>query len=136
MEQRIILIAEPDTKCRSALRGALEGLGHTVMEAGSGRSAFQMALQSEVVLLVTELYLPTGTERCLVRAISQASALKRMKARAYTSHGAAIDREWALTAGADAYFVKPVPLGRLLQVAGVLASSRSPARRSARAVRV
>ena len=130
MHQRIILLAEPDSKSRSLLRRGLEGVGHSVMEASSGRSAFQMALQSEIALLVTELYLATDAERCLVRAIGQASGLRRMKVLAYTSHAASTDREWALRAGADAYLVKPTPLGRLLQVAGLLASSRSPARRA------
>jgi CheY-like chemotaxis protein len=134
MHQKTILLAEPDTQTRSMLRRGLEGMGYSVMEAGSGRSALDMALRSEVALAITELYLATEAERCLVRAIGRNAALRRMKVLAYTSHGADADREWALLSGADAYLVKPTRLGRLLQVATRLASSRINTRRDARLV--
>ncbi|HKO16600.1 MAG TPA: response regulator [Gemmatimonadaceae bacterium] len=132
MHQKTILLAEPDTQSRNMLRRGLEGMGYNIMEAGSGRNALDMCLRSEVSLAITELYLATESERCLVRAIGRSAALRRMKVLAYTSHGADADREWALLCGADAYLVKPTRLGRLLQVASRLASSRTSTRRDAR----
>jgi CheY-like chemotaxis protein len=132
MFQKTILLVEPDSQARSTLRGGLEGMGYAVVEAGNGGSALRLASRSEIALTVTELYLPTDAEPCLVRAIGQTPALKRMKVLAYTKHAAESDRQWALRAGADAFLAKPTQLGRLLQVAGGLASSRSSSRREAR----
>ncbi len=133
MQQRTILLAEPDCRLRATWRTGLAAMGFHVLESGDGTDALRTSLRSEVALLVTELYLPTGAERCLVRAARRELGLRRVKILVVSSHGAPDDRAWALSAGADAYLVKPVPVGRMLQLSAQLAASRQQSRGEARA---
>lgn len=132
-QQRTILLAEPDTALRAQWSGQLTAMGFRVLETGDGASALKMALRSEVNLLITELYLDTNGDRCLVHAARQEPGLRRVKILVVTEHGTAEDRQWALAAGADAYLIKPVPLGRILQVSARLAASRQQSRAEVRA---
>jgi CheY-like chemotaxis protein len=108
-------------------------MGFTVRESADGPTALRTALHSEITLLITELYLASGLERCLVRATRREPGLKRIKILVVSDHGGAEDREWALAAGADAYLIKPVRLGRILQVAVRLATTRQQSRAELRA---
>jgi DNA-binding response OmpR family regulator len=122
-QQRSILLVEPDAPLREAWRIGLAGMGFHVRESTDSEGALRAAMRSEINLLITELYLPTGAEPCLVRATRRQRGLRRMKILVVSERSTADDRAWALTEGADAYLVKPVRLGRLLQVAGRLAMS-------------
>lgn len=133
-QQRTILLAEPDARLRRTWQAGLVGMGFYVRENADGSAALRTALGSEINLLIAELYLATGVERCLVRAARRELGLKRMKILAISQHGSGEDREWALSAGADAFLVKPVPLGRMLQVAALLVTRRQQSRGEARAV--
>lgn len=103
-------------------------MGFEVRESADGSNALRTALRSDVSLLITELYLPSGAERCLVRAARREPGLKRLKILVISDHGGDEDRGWALSAGADAYLIKPIRLGRMLQVAARLATSRQQSR--------
>ena len=126
--QRRILIAEPESALRATWQAALTSMGFQVSESASGTAALTIAMRNEISLLITELYLPSGIDCCLLRAARRGTALRRMKILAVSSHPGDDDRVWALTAGADAYLTKPVSLGRLLQVAGRLATLRRQSR--------
>lgn len=128
MPQRTVLLAEPDARLRTEWRAGLEGLGLHVREASDGGSALRAIQHSQVSLLVAELYLTTGTESCLVRAARHEAALNSVKILVITDRALDEDRTWALSAGADAYLVKPIRLSRMLQVAAQLAASRRPSR--------
>jgi two-component system cell cycle response regulator DivK len=99
-------------------------MGFQVRESADAAGALSTAMRSQIDLLITELYLATPKERCLVRATQREPALRYMKILVVSDHATAEDRDWALAAGADAYLIKPVRLGRMLQVAGRLAVSR------------
>lgn len=131
--QRTILLAEPEVRLRATWRAGLAGMGFQVLECADGAAALRLALHSEVNLLITELYLPAGAERCLVRATRAERGLRRVKILVVSDHDATEDRNWALSAGADAYLIKPVRLGRMLQVSARLATSRQQSRAELRA---
>jgi DNA-binding response OmpR family regulator len=103
-------------------------MGFQVRESSDASDALSTAMRSQIDLLITELYLPTSSEECLVRATQREPALRYMKILVVSDHATADDREWAFAAGADAYLIKPVRLGRMLQVAGRLATSRERSR--------
>lgn len=132
-QQRTILLAEPDAALRDTWRAGLLAMGFQVRESADGAAALRTALRSEVSLLITELYLPSGEERCLVQATRREPGLKRVKILVVSDHASDDDRAWALGAGADAYLVKPVRLGRMLQIAARLATSRQQSRGELRA---
>jgi DNA-binding response OmpR family regulator len=135
MQQRTILLVEPDGALRASWHVGLQSMGFTVIEAGDAASGLRVALASEVALLVTELYLPSDGSRCLVPAARGEPGLSRLKILVVTDHGADEDRVWALTSGADAYLLKPVRLGRMLQVSARLATTRATSRAEARVPR-
>lgn len=132
-QQRTILLAEPDAPLREAWRSGLVAMGFHVRESTDAVSALSTAMRCQVDLLVTELYLSTPADRCLVRATRRETALRHMKILVVSDHATADDRNWALASGADAYLIKPVRLGRMLQVAGRLALSRERSRGEVRA---
>lgn len=132
-QQRTILLVEPDALLRESWRVGLAGMGFQVRESADAGGALATAMRSQIDLLITELYLPTPAECCLVRATQREPALRNMKILVVSNHATADDRDWALTAGADAYLIKPVRLGRMLQVAGRLATSRERTRGEVRA---
>jgi DNA-binding response OmpR family regulator len=132
-QQRTILLAEPDTRLRETWRVGLVGMGFHVLVSPDGTSALRTALRSEIRLLITELYVTSGDERCLVRATRREPGLRRLKILVVSDHSSADDQRWALTAGADAYLIKPIRLGRMLQVAARLATSREQSRGETRA---
>jgi DNA-binding response OmpR family regulator len=123
-QQRTILLVEPDLPLRESWRAGLAAMGFHVRESTDAGGALSTAMRSQIDLLITELYLPTPPECCLVRAIRREPALRHMRILVVSDHASDDDRNWALAAGADAYLVKPVRLGRMLQVAGRLAMSR------------
>jgi DNA-binding response OmpR family regulator len=130
---KTVLLAEPDARLRAAWRSGLDGMGFHVRECGDGANALQVALRSDVSLLITELYLPSGTHKCLVRAARREPGLNRVKILVISDCATEEDRQWALSAGADAYLVKPILLGRMLQVASQLATTRNQSRGELRA---
>jgi CheY-like chemotaxis protein len=129
MSRQTVLIVDPNDTSRTNLRMTLESEGYTVVESEDSDQALDIANRSEVALLVTELYLHTGEDRCLVRAIRQSTALRRTKVLAYTSHARKADRAWAIEEGANGYVLKQNGPARLLEVVARMARSRPRKRR-------
>jgi CheY-like chemotaxis protein len=130
---RTVLIVEPTADLRSALRSTLERDGYTVVSTAGALDALSVVDTPEICLVVTELYLRNGADRCLLRTIRQSPRGERTKVLAYTRHGRARDRAWAIAEGADGYVLKRSSEARLLEVVGRL--SRPTARRKRRASR-
>ena len=105
MYSNTILLVQPATESVDRVRSRLEDTGYKVVEAADTDSAMNMLNRSEIGLVVTELYLPVGKARCLVRAIRKAPALRRTRVLAYTTHGRRKDRQWARRAGAQGYVI-------------------------------
>jgi DNA-binding NtrC family response regulator len=129
---RTILIVEPDADTRSALRNTFETEGYTVIATGGAADALSLLAAPEIKLVVTELYLENGQDTCLLHSIRQASAHEKKRVLAYTRHGRAEDREWAIAEGADGYVLKKNGEKRLLEVAGRLARRKRATKKRAR----
>ncbi|HEV8447418.1 MAG TPA: response regulator [Gemmatimonadaceae bacterium] len=133
---RTVLIVEPDGDTRSALRNSFESDGYTVIATGGAADALSLLAAPEIKLVVTELYLENGQDTCLVHTIRTAPAYEAKRVLAYTQHGRAKDREWAIAEGADGYVLKKNGEKRLLEVAGRLTRrKRSNKRRPGRTTR-
>lgn len=129
MSRQTVLIVDPHDASRKSLRATLESEGYTVVESEGSNEALDITNRSEVALVVTELYLRTGDDRCLVRAIRQSPALRRTKVLAYTGHSRKVDRDWAIDEGANGYVLKQNGPVRLLEVVARMARSRRRKRR-------
>jgi DNA-binding NtrC family response regulator len=127
---RTVLIVEPDADARSALRNTFEREGYTVVATGAAVDALSVLDAPEINLVVTELYLGNGEDSCLLHTIRSSTPRKEARVLAYTQHGSAKDRAWAISEGADGYVLKKNGEARLLEVAGRL--SRRTARRKRR----
>lgn len=120
---RTILVVEPDRQVRAQLRAALEGDGYSVIVASGADEALAIVDSARITLVVTELYLKNRKSRCLVYAMCGPSPYRRTKVLAYTQHGRARDRAWAVASGADGYVLKKNGEARLLEVADRLSRS-------------
>jgi CheY-like chemotaxis protein len=118
--ERTVLIVEPNSDARAQLRATLEAKGYSVTAVSSGDEALSVVGKARIRLVVTELYLENRKSRCLLNAIAESSPYGRTKVLAYTRHGRARDRAWAVAAGADGYVLKRHGEARLLDVAGRL----------------
>ena len=127
-----ILLVQSESQS-GLLRGRLEGKGYAVVEVSDTASAMSIASCSEIGLIVTELYLPVGTSRCLARHIGESPALRRTKLLAYTRHGKRKDRQWARRIGADGYVLTRSGDERFLAVVDHLMATPSITRRTTRA---
>jgi two-component system chemotaxis sensor kinase CheA len=127
---KTVLIVEPDSDARSQLHSVFDAAGYTVVETASGDDALSVVDNPEIMLVVTEMYLDNSKSRCLLNAICAPAPGRHAKVLAYTSHGGAKDRAWAIAAGADGYVLKKNGEARLLEVAGRLSRRARRARRA------
>ena len=121
---RTILLVDPDPHARALLASHLGITNARIIQAGDGPSAMSLAAQQPVALIVTELYLATGDDECLIHAVRRDAKLKRTRVVAHTHRGMTADREWAMRAGADAYLIKPTRAQRVRYVVSRLMGDR------------
>lgn len=117
---RTVLVVEPDADARAQLRATLEADGYTVIATSGGDDALSLVDNPRINLVVTELYLGNRKSRCFLNAICAPASRRRTKVLAYTRHGRARDRAWAVASGADGYVLKKNGSARLLEVASKL----------------
>jgi two-component system chemotaxis response regulator CheY len=117
-----ILLVDPDARARALLAKQLQSVATDVVQASDGATALDVLKSVDVKVVVTELYLPTGDHACLVQAIRSNPKLRRTRAVAHTHRCLPPDREWAMTAGADAYLIKPTRAERMRYVVSRLAT--------------
>ena len=119
-----VLLVDPDARMRGMLADQLTSVACTVMHAVDGDSALKLVTERDIRLVVTELYLKTGDDDCLIHAIRRLKSLKRTRTLVHTSRATAADRDWAMRAGADAYLIKPTRAERFRYVVSRLATTR------------
>ena len=127
---RTVLIVEPDAESRTALRSALERDGFLVVSTAGAADALPLVEGPGISLVVTELYLESGSDRCLLHTLRESSYRSEARVLAYTRHSKAEDRAWAIAEGADGYVLKKNGEAHLLDVVRRL-SSRTRRKRDA-----
>jgi CheY-like chemotaxis protein len=121
-----ILLVDPDPHARALLADQLRSSACRILEAGDGESALRIVSEGGVKVLMTEMYLPTGEDDCLIHAVRRDNAHRKTRIVAHTHRSLAADREWAMRAGADAYLIKPTRAQRVRYVVGRLTTERAP----------
>lgn len=119
-----VLLVDPDARTRAVLAEQLSPMGCTVLHAADGESALRVLQHCEVRLVLTELYLKTGEDDCLIHTIRRSKAWRKTRVLAHTYRSTAADRDWAMRAGADAYLIKPTRAERLRYVVARLSTAR------------
>jgi two-component system, OmpR family, response regulator MprA len=122
-----ILVADDDQLFRAIIRDQLELADHTVLEAGDGMAALDLAMDERPEVLLLDVMMPLARGLEVVRRVRQQEgwhpAIIMISARTRVT-----DRLNALEAGADAYVEKPVAPDELLDMIDRLLSDVEPAR--------
>ena len=109
-----ILLVEDNEQNRDMLSRRLQRKGHTVVTAGDGERAVEMALAEAPDLVLMDLNLPVLDGWLATRRIKDRPETGRIPVIALTAHAMSGDRQKALSAGCDDYDTKPVEFPRLL----------------------
>jgi DNA-binding NtrC family response regulator len=118
-----ILLVEDKDSLRSMLRLALEGQGHSVVEARDQNEAVQALQQGRPSLVLTDLRLPEGDGFGVLRAAKELDS--ELPVIVMTAYGSIQDAVVAMKEGALDFLAKPVdPDHLLLLVERALAQRR------------
>jgi DNA-binding response OmpR family regulator len=121
MPGETVLIADSDADTREILALALSRAGFRTLVAADGDQAMAMLASTPVRLMISDLYLPTGQERCLLRAIDREAKRDGLHVIAYTTRLTPADQDWARRYGCAYVLPKPTPLLTITErVRGVL----------------
>lgn len=122
-----ILVADDDQLLRAILRDHLEDSDHTVLEAGDGIAALDIALQERPEVLLLDVMMPLARGLEVVRQVRRQEGwhptIVMISARTRVT-----DRLNALEAGADAYVEKPFAPDELLFTVERMLTDAPPAR--------
>jgi DNA-binding response OmpR family regulator len=122
-----ILVADDDQLLRAILRDHLERADHTVLEAGDGIAAIDIALDERPACLLLDVMMPLARGLEVVRRVRQEEDWRPTIAM-ISARTRVTDRLNALDAGADVYFEKPVEPENLLAVVERLLRDAAPSR--------
>ncbi|MHB8060719.1 MAG: response regulator [Gaiellaceae bacterium] len=109
-----ILVCEDDPSLRLLFRLTIEPHGYSVVEAGDGRSAIELALSAEPDLAIIDIGLPDFSGIEVARAIRATPALEKTPILLATGSMGAGDRLTAEDAGVNAFLYKPFNMVRLV----------------------
>ena len=101
---RTVLVVDDEVKLRALLRDYLESEGYTVLEAGDGRRALDLASDAHPDLVVLDLGLPGLSGEEVARLLRKTSDVPIVM---LTAKSGLNDRVMGLRLGADDYLVKP-----------------------------
>jgi DNA-binding response OmpR family regulator len=107
-----VLIVEDEPRMAEQLRKGLEREGYSVLLAGDGQQALELARTVDHDLMVLDWMLPKVDGRTVARRLRQAGIGTRILM--LTARGAAADVVEGLDCGADDYLVKPFAFEVLL----------------------
>jgi diguanylate cyclase (GGDEF)-like protein len=103
-----ILVVDDSPTIRAALKGLLERMGHTVVEANDGEQALQMYRQDRPGLVLIDVVMPVMDGYESARHMRETKADEWVPIIFLSSKEADQDLDRAIEAGGDDYLVKPV----------------------------
>jgi len=107
-----VLIVEDKDSLRAMLRHALEGHGHTVLEARDEPEAVQQLREARPVVVLTDLKLPVGDGFGVLRAARELDP--ELQVVVMTAYGSIQDAVTAMKEGAMDFLAKPIDPDHLL----------------------
>jgi len=109
-----VLVCEDDPSLRLLFRLTIEPHGYSVVEAGDGRSAIELARSIGPDLIIVDMGLPDCSGIEVVRAIKGEPELEKTPILMATGSMQPGDRLSAEDAGVDAFLYKPFNMIRLI----------------------
>ena len=111
-----VLLAHENADCRKIFGSVLAFDGYEVEAVADGESALRFLEALPFDALVTDLYLPSLGDECLVRAVRTHSLLEHLPVVVTTGWTTEPHRRVAIESGADAFLPLPVRPRELLDV--------------------
>lgn len=105
--RRKVVLVEDNEDVRASVRALLEMEGHEVHEAADGESGVVVILREQPDVAFIDIGLPVLDGYAVARSV-KAKIQRRILLVAMTGYGSQEDRERGISAGFDAYLVKPV----------------------------
>src|SRR3989454_3040741 len=103
-----ILVVDDSPTIRAALKGLLERMGHTVVEANDGKEALQIYRHDRPGLVLIDVVMPIMDGYESARHMRETKADEWVPIIFLSSKEADQDLDRAIEAGGDDYLVKPV----------------------------
>jgi len=103
-----VLIVDDSATIRAALRGLVEKMGHSVIEAENGSRALQIYLQDRPNLVLIDVMMPVMDGYDAARQMRESRPDEWVPIIFLSSREADQDLDRAIEAGGDDYLVKPV----------------------------
>jgi DNA-binding response OmpR family regulator len=107
MSARRVLVAEDEESILASLEFVVRAAGHDVRLARDGEQAIAALAEYRPDLVLLDLMLPKASGLEVCRAVRADPALSATKVLMLTARGGSNDVSRGLSAGADAYMVKP-----------------------------
>lgn len=122
-----ILVVDDEEGLRSVARKALEGAGHTVLEAGDGRVAMAILESTVPDLVITDLLMPEQEGLQTIREIRRRRIATSVLAVSGGGRTARMDfLDIAKDIGADRTLAKPFRVRELLTTVEEMLNDRPP----------
>lgn len=109
----IILLADDNPQILGMLSARLEKRGYTILTAGDGEEALELARTREPALVVLDVMMPKKNGWEVARALKQDESTAKIKVVVLTAIGESINEMTSPLYGADAYLDKPFDFGEL-----------------------
>ena len=123
-----ILLAHENADCRRIFGSALTYEGYAVAEVTGCELALETLRSNHFDLVVSDLYLRSTGDECLVRRIRGEPALAALPVIVLSGWSTDPHRRLAMDEGADAFFPLPVSPRELMTVVHDLLAPRVPPR--------
>ena len=94
----------------------LKAKGYTLLEAGDGEEAFDIAAREKPDLIIMDIQLPKLSGLEVTRRLKQMPEFSNIPIIAVTAYAMKGDEEKCIEAGCDAYLSKPIDTRRLPQI--------------------
>jgi CheY-like chemotaxis protein len=111
-----VLIVEDDVEAADALSELLQLSGHSTAVAYEPKAALTLARKRLPHVALVDMDLPVMDGIALARVLRKIPGGRTIRLVAVTGHGSSQHRAAATKAGFEAYFVKPIEPGEILEV--------------------
>ena len=108
-----ILLADDNPQILGMLSARLEKRGYTILTAGDGEEALELARTKAPALVVLDVMMPRKNGWEVARALKQDATTAQIKVVVLTAIGESINEMTSPLYGADAYLDKPFDFGEL-----------------------
>ncbi|HEY8516375.1 MAG TPA: response regulator [Candidatus Binatia bacterium] len=126
--QQRVLVVDDDREMRGVVAGTLRRVGYTVLEAGDGPEALDVATRTPPDLVLVDMTLPGMDGVEVTRQLKAMPTLAAVPVVALSALTQSVVRDRALAAGCAHYLTKPCPPSALRDVVAQTLAATQTAR--------